>query len=180
MSDLKIIVGAGGKTLGGFISTEQSSMDITRLDHFRPYAAKGPIRVILMEHVLEHLTYDQGLLAVHNCRESLQDGGAVLVAVPDGMHRSREYLEWVKPGGTGPGSEDHKILYDYQSLSLLLIRAGFSEVTLFEWWDDQGVFHYRPYDEEKFGRIDRSYRHDHRNKPENPYAYTSLIVMGVR
>jgi len=42
------------------------------------------------------------------------------VAVPDGFHPNPGYIERVKPGGTGPGAGDHKILYTYRTLSAIL------------------------------------------------------------
>ena len=40
-------------------------------------------------------------------------GGNFRIAVPDGFHTDPSYIENVKPGGTGEGSEDHKNLFNY-------------------------------------------------------------------
>jgi predicted SAM-dependent methyltransferase len=109
----------------------------------------------------------------------LARGGNILVAVPDFGHPSVFYRNWVKPGGWGPGSEDHKEVYDHSMLVRLIHEAGFPLVWRLEWWED-GDFHRTEYDEKRYGKITRSSRHDHRNTWEMPLAYTSLIVIGVK
>ena len=83
----------------------------------------------------------------------------------------------IKPGGTGIGSDDHKQLFNYTSLSEKLITAGFS-VKLLEWYDEYKVFNYRDWVIED-GLILRSSRFDERNI-NNPNTYTSLIIDAVK
>lgn len=93
--------------------------------------------------------------------------------MPDGYHPDPHYIEYVRPGGTGAGSDDHKVPYTYDSLRQLLEQAGF-RVKLLEWFDENGRFHFEKWDA-AMGFIERSTRFDERNT-ENPTAYTSLIV----
>jgi predicted SAM-dependent methyltransferase len=99
------------------------------------------------------------------------------IAVPDGFHPDPDYIEYVRPGGTGAGADDHKVLYNYKLLSEQLRRAGF-EVTLLEYWDENGDFHFRPWSS-RDGYISRSRDHDERNQ-NGTLAYTSLIVDAIK
>jgi len=45
----------------------------------------GPLRVsrIKAEHVFEHLTLEEAVLAAYNCFHYLQPGGLLRIAIPD-------------------------------------------------------------------------------------------------
>ncbi len=109
--------------------------------------------------------------------EFVKPGGSFRVAVPDGNHPDGDYVEQVKPGGTGPGADDHKILYDIDSLTALFRAAGFIVEPL-EFFDGNGRFHAVDWSDDR-GRVIRSRRYDHRNTPEK-LVYTSLIIDAVR
>ena len=128
---------------------------------------------ILAEHVWEHLTQKEGLIAAKMCFQYLQPGGRLRIAVPDGCNPDSNYRKWVQPGGTGPGADDHKILYTYDSLQQLLVEAGF-HTELLEYFDSSGQFHFVEWDPSD-GMIRRSRRFDARNQG-GKLGYTSLIV----
>ena len=65
-----------------------------------------------------------------NCYEFLRPGGRLRIAVPDGFHPEPGYIEYVRPGGTGIGADDHKVLYNYQSLRKLLEKQDSSCISL--------------------------------------------------
>jgi predicted SAM-dependent methyltransferase len=131
----------------------------------------------MAEHVWEHLTDHDTALANKNCFQYLKPGGVLRLAVPDGFNPSKEYIEYVRPGGTGPGADDHKVLYTYQSMKERLERAGFKINTL-EYWDENGKFYYIDWTDEG-GRIRRSRRYDPRNQ-DGRLHYTSLIVDAIK
>jgi len=97
----------------------------------------------------------------------------IRIAVPDGFHPDKNYIERVKPGGSGEGAHDHKNLFDYKSLTNLFEKHGFKS-KLIEYWDEDGVFHSNYFNDNK-GFIDRSFLNDSRNKDGKP-NYTSLII----
>ena len=69
---------------------------------------------ILAEHVWEHLSYEDGLIAARNCYKYLKPGGMIRVAVPDGNFRNDWYQNMVKIGGPGPivhPAYTHKVVY---------------------------------------------------------------------
>ena len=173
----KIIIGAGNKSYQGWASTDIEILDVLLRNNFERYWKKASRSIFLAEHVWEHLTIEEAKIANANCYEFLKAGGRLRLAVPDGLNPNPLYTDSVRPGGTGPGSEDHKVFYDYRLLSETLYETGF-KVDLLEYWDEKGDFHYREWDS-KNGHICRSKRYDHRNKGSN-LAYTSLIVDAIK
>ena len=176
-SHLKAIIGADETAMVGWVSTDYPRVDITDLNSLMCWFQIGSVQAFLAEHVWEHLAPDLALAAAVNCYQLLVPGGHLRIAVPDGLHPDPKYLDHVKPGGTGPGSEDHQVLYTYRTLVELLEAAGF-EVRLLEWFDEEGQFHFREWDPND-GFICRSTRYDERNALD-PTAYTSIIADAVK
>lgn len=172
-SPLRIVVGASGVHEPGWLPTDIHVLNMLETADWEEYFAPSSIDAILAEHVWEHLTPAQGLAGVQNCYKYLRSGGYLRLAVPDGLHPDPAYIESVRPGGSGLGADDHRVLYTHRSLTHLLEQAGFS-VNLLEYFDDSGVFHstdWRPAD----GMIHRSLRFDERNQDGRP-NYTSLLA----
>jgi predicted SAM-dependent methyltransferase len=175
--DLRIVVGAGGDTQPGWLATEAEFLDLLNDDHWQRYFAPASLAAILAEHVWEHLAPEDAVAAAETCFRYLRPGGYVRAAVPDGFNPDPEYIEWVRVGGTGPGADDHKILYDVRTFSDVFEAAGF-RVRPLEYFDDAGVFHQTPWNVED-GLIQRSAALDRRNSAGS-LRYTSLIVDAVK
>lgn len=173
----RILIGAGRTKQVGWASTDQSTLDLTQRAQFRRYWEPGTRAAFCAEHVWEHLDAEASRAATADCFEFLRPGGTLRIAVPDGFHPSAEYRAHVRPGGIGPGAEDHKILHTCHTLGALLREAGF-RVQLREWWDENGVFHAEPWSSEQ-GHIHRSAKNDARNA-DGELRYTSLIVDGEK
>lgn len=175
---LKVIVGSASTSQPGWVSTNYPLLDLTDKRTFASLFRQGQVvERFLAEHVWEHLTEEGAAMAVRNCAEYLQEGGVLRIAVPDGFHPDPDYIAQVKPGGYGPGADDHKVLYDYRSLASLLQGNGL-EPTLLEWFDETGRFHAREWHPDD-GMIQRSSRYDPRNKAV-ANRYTSLIIDAVK
>jgi predicted SAM-dependent methyltransferase len=174
---LKLVVGASGTGFAGWISTEYPLVDIANQKSLRRFFAAQSARAVLAEHVLEHLTIEQAAAAANNLFWLLAPGGYARIAVPDALHPDPAYIEYSRPGGSGMGSDDHKVFYDYRSLGKLFGEAGF-EIRFLEWFDEAGIFHAKAW-EPADGMIVRSTRFDDRNR-ECPTAYTSLIIDAVK
>ncbi len=172
-TNLKIIVGSAATKQDGWISTNYPLLDLTNASTFAALFDAGSVSNILAEHVWEHLSLEDGAKACRNCFQYLKRGGVLRIAVPDGFHPDAAYIAHVRPGGCGPGADDHKVLYNYQTLSTLLEKAGF-KIRILEWFDEQGSFHQEDWSTEG-GLVVRSTRFDPRNKV-NHTAYTSLII----
>ena len=172
----KIIIGSAHIPVSGWLITDKDTLDITKRESFAKYWRPNTRALFLAEHVWEHLTLEESAEAIKNCFEFLRCGGRLRIAVPDGYHPDSEYIEYVRPNGTGSGAEDHKLLYTYKLLSSLMQEAGF-QVELLEYWDEQGVFHFQEWSSND-GHVIRSKRYDIRNKEK--LTYTSLIIDGIK
>lgn len=171
---MKVIIGAGGRKQENWISTEQNQLDLLcENDFIRILDGAVGYEAMVTEHVLEHLTEVQMFQALENCYKYLSPNGRLRIAVPDGLHPDKDYIEYVRPGGTGAGAGDHKALYNYRSLGRILRNVGFRVVPI-EWWDEFKQFHVELWNEAD-GYIERCYANDPRNKDGKPH-YTSLIM----
>ena len=170
---LKVVIGASGIVQKGWLRTEVEFLNMLNLSDWQRFFKPNSIAVIIAEHVWEHLTISDGELAIQNCFEYLKPGGYLRIAVPDGFHVSKQYVEMVRPGGHGAGADDHKVLYNYQTLTQSLENAGF-KTTLLEYFDEDGKFHFVEWSVED-GLIRRSKRFDQRNA-DRSLTYTSIIV----
>jgi predicted SAM-dependent methyltransferase len=173
----RVIVGAGETSYAGWISTDYPALDITDPDSISKYFIRESVKIFLAEHVFEHLTLKQAESALFLFKGYLVKGGYFRIAVPDGFHPDPNYINQVRPGGSGAGSDDHKVLYNYKTITELIEKAGF-KVKLLEWYDHDGKFHLVDWQPET-GMIRRSFRFDQR-KSDNKLNYTSLIVDAIK
>lgn len=177
--ELKVIVGAGGDQLPGWISLNYSDLDITDVSQWAKRFYPGSIDVILAEHVFEHLTPAGSFDAARNFYFYLKPGGFARICVPDGLHPDGKYQAWVAPY-TGWSGADHKQLFDYRSLARLLTDVGF-QVYFREYWDEGGELHSSIWDDSD-GRVKRCSRSFYSAILSFFVGadYTSLLVDAVR
>lgn len=169
---IRIVVGAGETQYRGWISTGIEVLDLLKESSWARILAPGSVYVILAEHVWEHLSMEEGLVAAKTCFRFLKPGGHLRVAVPDGLQPDPAYLRLVEPPADG-----HKILYTYRTLEEIFIKAGFT-VRRYEYFDEQGVLHSSEWDPQD-GMIARSMRFG------SPYSssddpYTSIILDAIK
>ena len=175
-NQLKIILGAGKTKFEGWISTQESELNLLNRADFERRFKENSIEAMLSEHVWEHMTKEEGIIGAKNCYDFLKEGGYIRVAVPDKNFRNEWYQNMVKVGGPGPiehPSYTHKIVYDYLTIGEVFKTAGFC-VELLEYCDEKGDFHYKYWNEED-GKIGRSFRFDTRNSKEN-LGMVSIII----
>lgn len=170
---VKMVVGSMFSVYKGWIHSDIETLDLLKKSDWDKYFEPDSIDRILAEHVWEHLTEEQGKLAFQNCYTYLKPGGLLRVAVPDGFQASEDYINMVKPGGTGNGAWDHKILYNYKLMTGFLEEIGFKAQPM-EYFDENRKFHKSPWSPED-GMIMRSADHDKRNS-DGKLVYTSLII----
>lgn len=171
------MVGSSGLVRKTWLSTQESWLDITNFNHWSKYFEFNQVDRILAEHVIEHLHPHQLKVAIENFFLFLRPGGYVRIAVPDGNHPSLEYIQRVKPGGTGPGASDHKVLYTFSELSQHFTDCGFIVIGL-EYFDNSQIFHQTEW-ESKDGPILRSRNNDPRNSNDHN-NYSSIIIDAVK
>jgi len=177
MSKLKIVIGSGNIQQEGWLLTDKNILDITNSKSWNNYLNGKKIDNLFSEHVWEHIGRDKIDEANKLCYENMKVGGVLRIAVPDGNHISKAYIEMVKPGGSGLGSDDHHILYTYDVLKKELENVGFV-VKLVEYWDENGIFHKNIWNDD-CGHVRRSAEHDKRNSDGN-LNYTSLIIDAIK
>ena len=174
---IKLVVGSSGIFDKGWIPSEAHFLNLLDEKTWLNYFKEGEVDCILAEHVWEHLTPEEGKIAAGVCFKFLKKGGWIRVAVPDGYHKSQDYIDYVKPGGHGAGADDHKVLYNYKTFSDTFSSNGF-RVELLEYFDENKEFHHNPWDPAK-GLIRRSEKYDERNV-NGELNYTSLIIDGIK
>ncbi len=170
----RIVVGAGKKQrYEGWEHTDVGVLNLLKRSDWLRLGSPGFLDAILAEHVWEHLTQEEGREAARLCCEFLKPGGYLRMAVPDGGNPRPDYIARVRPGGTGPGAHDHKVLYTYRTLCAMLKEVGF-EPRLLEYYDEQGELHCQDWSS-KDGHIMRTSRTDERNA-DGVIRFTSLLV----
>lgn len=112
-------------------------------------AHDGSLELVYHSHMLEHLSYQDGIAFIRECYRVLAPGGKMRVLVPDlelwvrayarndrfFMEEYRKVLDpevYVTNGSIFMGmlhNHDHKCGYDFETLKWVLEHAGFSEVT---------------------------------------------------
>ncbi|MCY4146782.1 MAG: hypothetical protein OXE95_01055 [Chloroflexi bacterium] len=170
---VKVIIGAGKTRYPGWIATDIPAFDISREEHWRRLFPPAGIDRMLAEHVFEHLTAAQFSDFLATARDFLAASGRIRIAVPDGNHPSPDYINRVRPGGSGAGADDHKMLYTQEVISQLLESQGY-EFTVLEAFEAGGAFHSQPWSADD-GFVSRSAAHDERNQ-DGVLRYTSLLV----
>lgn len=170
---VRVVLGSGGIPAEGWITTDIDILNVLNKSDWERLFPLHSIDRIVAEHVFEHLTEAQFLQFLANMRPFLTEASRIRIAVPDGFHPDPEYIDSVRPGGTGIGADDHKVLYTYQSLGSLFKQSGFN-IQPIEYFDENGDFYQEKWLADE-GHIRRSADHDPRNL-EKPLSYTSLIM----
>ena len=156
----KVQIGAGSSRLDGWLNTdiEPGGDGLAYLDATKRFPFDdGSIHYIFSEHVIEHLTYDEGKAMIAESYRVMAPGGKLRVSTPDLMQfialfatnpsdEARAYIEgklkwhrWPKEPNAAAivlnlqmSSWGHKFMYDYETLSSALVRAGFHNPQAFE------------------------------------------------
>ena len=173
----KVIIGSGGIELSwmkNWIKTDKENLNILdESDYRKLFQREGSIQSFFSEHVFEHLHYNEIIQAIILIKKYLKKNGSLRIAVPDGLFPDQEYIDYVKPGGSGAGSDDHKVLLTFLDALDIGEKVGMT-VELIEYWDKSGKFQkIRNMDIAK-GIVERSLLNDSRNTKDS-IKYTSLI-----
>lgn len=178
-SPLKIVLGAGDVWYGhDWVATNQEDLDIIDGKSWQFFLGSNQADAICAEHVWEHLDLTDSHRGICNAFNFLKPGGTLRLAVPDGYFPDPEYIEAVRPGGTGHGADDHKVLWNHEKLWQALDKFPFSKIVPLEYHDRDGVFHHIDWTDD-CGRIKRSRRYDERNQG-GKLGYTSLIIDAIK
>jgi predicted SAM-dependent methyltransferase len=142
---MKLHLGCGFNYIEGWCNVDlDSSVADLHADLRNPLpCADATVDLIYNEHFLEHLTRNQGLAFLKECRRVLNSRGVLRISTPDARWLLAQYLvgkldEWTDVGwvpetscrllNEGMRSWGHEFLYDLPELIGTLKEAGFSEI----------------------------------------------------
>jgi len=145
--DLKLHLGCGTVRLDGWINIDLETRADLKLDVRRPLPfADGAARLIYHEHLMEHLTVEEGCACLRDWFRVLQPGGVLRIATPDlayvveryqGNWRDQAWLKLPEYAFIQTRAEminvsfrwwGHRYLYDGEELERRLREAGFDTV----------------------------------------------------
>lgn len=179
--DLRVVIGAGEYVNNpGWIHTQEDELNLLDENMWQSKFNKTSIKAILAEHIWEHLTYEEGVMAARMCYKYLIHSGYIRCAVPDGYFPNDTYQSIVQVGGPGPkehAAASHKIVHNYKTLTKMFETAGY-EVKLLEYCDEEGNFYQNQWDGAD-GVIFRSKKYDPRNQGED-LVFPSLIIDALK
>jgi predicted SAM-dependent methyltransferase len=154
----KLQLGSGGNLHDGWLNTDihdfRRTHQVVYMDAREPLPLpEASFDLVYSEHMLEHLTYEDGLRCLRECRRVLRPGGRIRVATPSlerliGLYKpslsdvQQRYLRWSvdefvpDAGAPLPGfvvnnflrDWGHEFVYDAQTLRHALETAGFIDV----------------------------------------------------
>ncbi|HEV2753815.1 MAG TPA: methyltransferase domain-containing protein [Solirubrobacteraceae bacterium] len=151
----RLNLGCGGALPAGWLNTDRhpaqgaAHLDVTR----RFPLPGGRFGHVLCEHVIEHVTLEQGRAMLRECARVLRPGGRVRVSTPDlalvaalacdgDDPTAARYRDWAAQafcaGSVGTPSAlvvnhafrgwGHRFLYDEETLARALRDAGFTDI----------------------------------------------------
>lgn len=176
---MKIIIGAAETSQGGWYSTQEQWLDVTKVTDWRKiFGGRKLLTKVVSEHVFEHLTEAECKAAFANIVAHLVGHGRVRIAVPDGYHPDPEYLRYVGIGGIGDDADDHKQLLNVDMLFSMMRDVGLVP-ELIEGYDRSGRLVTKRWSDED-GHIKRSRQNPRSGSEPFVDANTSLIVDGLK
>jgi predicted SAM-dependent methyltransferase len=138
---LRLHLGSGNEHKDGWVNVDLAGYPVEAAWNLaqRLPLPDGTVEAVFHEHLLEHLTLEEGFAFCIESHRLLRPGGVLRIGVPDAGAAVRSYvedgafLERVRPGRPTsmlalqelfyyPG---HRTMYDFETLSLLLRAAGF-------------------------------------------------------
>jgi predicted SAM-dependent methyltransferase len=159
----KLQIGAGGTNLSGWLNTDIEPVPgEAYLDATKPFPIPdGALSYIFSEHLVEHLSYRDGLAMLRECHRTLRPGGRVRIATPNlsvliqlfqdpKTDEMRNYLAAKLAAGYWPEklprtispecvilnyemkSWGHQFVYDPRTLRESLERTGFQDIKQFK------------------------------------------------
>jgi predicted SAM-dependent methyltransferase len=140
-SRLRLHLGAGGNNIDGWVNIDlvgahaDIAWDLRRPLPFGDETAEAAF----LEHVLEHMTVEDGMAVLEHCRRVLVPGGVLRVGVPDAGLYATDYvqrrgtLEELRPRRPTPmlalsevfQEHGHLSAWDGETLSMVVTEAGY-------------------------------------------------------
>jgi len=154
----RLQIGAGPTLLEGWLSTDIAprSESVVFLDATKPFPFDdGVFDYIYSEHMIEHISWDDGLFMLRECRRILKPGGTVRIATPDlevllGLYNGQQasptgdkYIRWItdtfldqvrvyEPSfviNNAFRNWGHQFIYDGKLMEMAMREAGLTNIT---------------------------------------------------
>ena len=148
----KLQLGAGPNPLPGWGNVDLIGENL-RWDLTRPLPLKSrSIKFVYSEHFIEHVTRDQAVMILTNCRKAMVSGGVIRLSTPDLKKLVSDYLEghlirmehgeWYPKtlcGMVNEGVRDwgHQFIYDEPELRAVLEESGFTQIERVRWGESR-------------------------------------------
>ena len=141
---MKLHLGCGKKYIKGFYHIDgmpyehvDKVCDIKRLDFLKT----GSVDLIYASHVLEHFGRHETDSVLEEWCRVLKKGGLLRLAVPDFSEIVRVYarikdislIKGLVCGGQDNKYNYHYNIFDFQSMEMILSRAGFTNIKRYDW-----------------------------------------------
>ena len=152
----KLQLGAGPAALDGWLNTDiaHESDRVVHLDATKPFPFDNDIfDCIYSEHMIEHISWHEGLFMLQECRRVLKPGGTIRIATPDlavliglysrnGDPLNERYIKWVTDKflkgisvykasfviNNAFRNWGHRFLYDGELIEMAMQEAGFTNI----------------------------------------------------
>ncbi len=153
----KLQLGSGFNHISGWLGTDiaPTSNDVAFLDATKPFPmADQTFDYVFSEHMIEHISWQDGLQMLKQCLRVLKPGGILRLSTPDlavllGLYqKNREamadrYIEWITDQflpdidvykapfviNNAFRNFGHQFLYDGDVLNMAMSKAGFINIT---------------------------------------------------
>jgi len=143
--ELKLHLGCGKKHMPGYIHIDKNSFP--HIDYIHdvgslPMFFDSSVDLIYASHVIEYFDRDEVVSVLSEWKRVLKPKGVIRLAVPDFEALVEVYKEYGLSAVLGPlygkWKVDryyifHKTVYDFNSLSELLVSVGFSNPRKWDW-----------------------------------------------
>jgi len=161
----KLQIGAGPTALAGWLSTDISPRNDTTacLDATKPFPFEdATFDYIYSEHMIEHITWQQGLTMLRECRRVLKPDGVIRIATPDlkvlldlyagaKTPAQEKYVRWItdtflegvevyRPAfviNNAFHNWGHQCIYDTEMMTMALLATGFMDIQQCGYGDSQ-------------------------------------------
>ena len=154
----KLHIGCGSNLLEGWLNADYNidSSDVFHLDATKIFPINADsFDYIFSEHMIEHITYPQGLSMLNECRRILKPGGCIRITTPDlgfliGLYAQNKsilqlnYINWASSNfiqnniftdtmiiNNFVRDWGHLFIYDFKTLKHSLEMVGFINVKSF-------------------------------------------------
>lgn len=141
---MKLHVGCGVKYLEGWTNLDivnDNKVDILDDASLLLSIPDNSCDIIYASHILEHFGRHECVDILSLWYDKLKSGGILRIAVPN-FEKVVEYYSKTKDlnaimglvvGGQKNSYDDHKIIFDEESLSQMLFQVGFTDVRYWDW-----------------------------------------------